>query len=304
MKYFSYEQFLLGSLIRKKNKSNTSVGLALPVLNEEKTLKETILTIRKCNKLIDKLIVVDSGSTDNSKKICKEMNVKFVDGKEIARKLNRKYTKGKGWNLWASLYCLDTDIIIWIDSDIQNISTRFITGIVGPMLMDFKIKFVKGYYRRPKGDARVTEIMARPFLNCFFPKLKNVIQPLSGEYGGRRSFLERVVFYSGYSVEIAVLVQALYSLKEAEVAQSYLGKRIHELQDVPSLGRMSASIFYTLLKLSEDIKFIEVKTKVSGKLRQFNSSNKKNFSPVDIYIKDTRLPKMISMSAYHKNVKK
>src|SRR6266481_6463629 len=209
MKYFSHDQFSLNELLKLKARSGVTIGLAVPVLNEEKTIRKIIHNVNSCGKLIDQFIIIDSGSIDNSKKICESLGVTVIDDKRASIDLKTKMYKGKGWNLWSSLYYLNTDMVFWLDADIENMSDKFILGIVGPMLKDKNVKFVKGYYQRPKNDSRVTEILARPILNAWFPKTKDIIQPLSGEYGGRRDFLESISFYSGYSVEVAVLIQAV-----------------------------------------------------------------------------------------------
>ncbi|MDD5710904.1 MAG: glycosyltransferase [Candidatus Colwellbacteria bacterium] len=303
MKYFRHQEFNLKRLIAEKKSKGLTVGLALPVCNEEGTLGKTIEVVRGCRGLIDELIVVDSNSKDKSKAICKEMGVPFINDFRASKDLGVRFGRGKGWNLWASLYYLKTDIIIWIDSDIENIGEQFITGLVGPMIVDSKIDFVKCYYERPKGDARVTEILVRPFLNFFFSKTKDFIQPLSGEYGGRRSFLEQLFFYSGYGVEVALLIQAVYRLRQTAYAQSYLGKRIHHLQDVPALGRMGAGILYTLLNIADEMSLVSMKSDINKILQQYASSDGKTFVGVKFNIVDQKLPPMVALSAYEKKFK-
>jgi glucosyl-3-phosphoglycerate synthase len=167
------------------------------------------------------------------------------------------------------------------------------------MIEDNKIKFVKGYYHRPKGDARVTEIMVRPFISMIFPELNGFIQPLSGEYGGRRSFLEKINFYSGYSVEMAVLLQAFFGLKNYEIVQSYLGKRIHELQSVISLGKMSSNILYTLFEIANDKRRINLnRKKLPDTLINFISNNGVDFISQKQKIADKKLSPMIKIKNY------
>jgi len=301
MKYFSYKQYNLKDLIAHKAKTKLSVGLCLPIYNEATTIAKTIRIVQKCGNLIDEIIAIDSGSSDGSVEICKKFNIKTITDKQSAKDLNISLQSGKGWNLWASLYYLNTDIIFWIDTDIQNIGEQFITGIVGPIIMNKKINFVKGYYHRPKNDARVTEIMVRPFINLIFPELINFIQPLSGEYGGRKKFLEKIDFYSGYSVEMAVLLQSIFNLKGSEIAQVYLGKRIHALQSVISLGKMSSNILHTLLRISNDKKRIKIDTsKLPDTLTNFISENGVDFISKKQKIADKKLPPMIQLKKYGK----
>lgn len=301
MKYFSYKQYNLKELIAYKEKTKCSVGLCLPIYNEAATIAKTIQVVKKCGNLIDEIIAIDSGSSDESIEICKKLNIKTITDKQSAKDLNISLQSGKGWNLWASLYYLNTDIIFWIDTDIENIGEQFIIGIVGPMIMNKKINFVKGYYHRPKNDARVTEIMVRPFINLIFPELISFIQPLSGEYGGRKKFLEKIDFYSGYSVEMAVLLQSIFNSKGSEIAQVYLGKRIHALQSVISLGKMSSNILHTLLRISNDKKRIKIDTnKLPDTLTNFISENGVDFISKKQKIADKKLPPMIKIKKYEK----
>lgn len=292
MKDFHFDQFNLERLIKLKRKKGLKIGVALPVLNEEKTIRGVIDAVRDCRDLVDDLIVIDSGSKDGSIRVCKQKTVTVIRDSAAAKDLGIPLHRGKGFNLWASLYYLDTDIVLWIDTDISNISKRFIIGLAGPLITDDQLKFVKGYYHRPKNDSRVTEILVRPFLNAVFPGLKHFFQPLSGEYAGRKVFLERVWFCSGYSVEVAVLLQAYNMLTSKQLAQVFLGKRIHELQTVASLGRMASSILLTLLEFSKKFDKIYLKVKPRSVLYQFNSFNGKRFTLTRYKTVDVFLPPM------------
>jgi hypothetical protein len=163
---------------------------------------------------------------------------------------------GKGEALWKSLYCTQGDIVIWLDTDIVNIHPRFAYGLIGPLLLRPDIQFVKGFYRRPLrvadkiqagGGGRVTELTARPLLNLFFPELSGVIQPLSGEYGGRRAALEQLSFFSGYGVEIGLLIDVLEKFGLNAIAQVDLQERIHHNQPLEALGKMSFAIIQAVM---------------------------------------------------------
>ena len=67
MKYFKYQEFSFKSLVAEKKRQGLTIGLALPVCNEEGTLGKTIKVVRDCGKLIDEIIVIDSNSKDRSK---------------------------------------------------------------------------------------------------------------------------------------------------------------------------------------------------------------------------------------------
>ena len=82
-------------------------------------------------------------------------------------------------------------------------------GTLGPLLHEPRLQYVKAYYQRPivqgvlkEGGGRVTELVARPLINLFYPELSGLIQPLAGEYAGRRTLLRSIPFFTGYAVEI------------------------------------------------------------------------------------------------------
>ncbi len=168
---------------------------------------------------------------------------------------------GKEKRLWKSLYVTRGDIILWIDTDIVNIHPRFIYGLIGPLLSNPSIQFVKGFYRRPlrvgdkiqaSGGGRVTELTARPLINLFYPQLSGVIQPLSGEYGGRRSVLTQLPFFSGYGVEIGLLIDVAEKFGLNAIAQVDLQERIHHNQPLEALSKMSFAIIQAVSRKLEN----------------------------------------------------
>ena len=115
--------------------------------------------------------------------------------------------------------------------------------------------YVKGFYHRPlngaagseaEGGGRVTELVARPLLNMFWPELAGFVQPLAGEYAGRREVLESIPFVVNYGVEIGHLIDLLELRGLDALAQVDLGHRVHRHQSTQALGRMSGQIMQTL----------------------------------------------------------
>lgn len=144
------------------------------------------------------------------------------------------------------------DIVCFVDADLRDFSSAFVSGIVGPLLTDPGVEFVKAMYDRPLGNApgqggRVTELVARPLLNLHWPQLAGFVQPLGGEYAVRRSLLERLPFPVGYGVELGLLVDALHTVGLEALAQVDVGVRLHRHQDGQALGRMAAAIYRTAL---------------------------------------------------------
>jgi hypothetical protein len=165
--------------------------------------------------------------------------------------------RGKGEALWKSLKVLTGDIVAWIDTDITNPSPRFVYGLLGPLLFNEDIVYVKGFYERPislggiakpTGGGRVTELMARPLLNYLYPELAGLTQPLSGEFAGRREALMQIGFFTGYGVESSMLIDLVSLYGRDALAQVDLEVRHHKNQDLQSLSKMAFGIADVILQ--------------------------------------------------------
>jgi glucosyl-3-phosphoglycerate synthase len=237
-------------------KKGTTVSVVIPARDEEATVGAIVATIRRHLmervRLVDEILVVDSRSTDATVTVAEAAGARVVSQDDVTRGLPRM--EGKGDALWAGLAASTGDVVAFVDGDLREFSPHFVTGLIGPLLTDASVEFVKGFYHRPlvgaagvetDGGGRVTEIGARPLLNLFWPELSGVVQPLAGEYAGRRTTLERIPFVSGYGVEIAMLIDLLDTVGLDAIAQVDLGERLHRHQGTEALGRMSAQIMVT-----------------------------------------------------------
>jgi glucosyl-3-phosphoglycerate synthase len=242
----------LSALVAAKRASGASVSVVLPALDEEGTVGEIVAEIRRelieKAALVDELVVIDSGSKDRTAEVAREAGARVVHRDEILPRVAA--VPGKGEVLWRSLLVTGGDIVAFVDADLKEFSADFVTGIVGPLLTEPDVSFVKAMYDRPLAGAagqggRVTELMARPLLNMHWPQLAGFVQPLGGEYAARRSLLEQLPFPVGYGVELGLLVDALHTVGLDALAQVDVGVRRHRHQDGQALGRMAAAIYRT-----------------------------------------------------------
>jgi len=237
-------------------KRATTVSVVVPARDEEATVGAIVATIRRHlmdrTGLVDEIIVVDSRSADRTAEVAEAAGARVVSQDAMTRGLPRM--EGKGDALWSGLAAATGDVVAFVDGDLRDFSAHFVTGLIGPLLSDPSVEFVKGFYHRPlahaagvepDGGGRVTELAARPLLNLFWPDLAGVVQPLAGEYAGRRRTLERIPFVSGYGVEIGMLIDLLELVGLDALAQVDLGERHHRHQNTEALGRMSAQILVT-----------------------------------------------------------
>jgi glucosyl-3-phosphoglycerate synthase len=236
-------------------KRGRTVSVVLPALNEAATVGAVIETITPMlGGLVDELIVLDSGSTDDTEARAMAAGARVVHRGEVLPEIPPQ--PGKGEVLWRSLAATTGDIIVFIDSDLIDPDPMFVPRLVGPLLTRDGIHLVRGFYRRPlklgaaeeaTGGGRVTELVARPLLAALRPELGCVLQPLGGEYAGTRELLTSVPFAPGYGVEIGILIDTHDRYGLDAIAQVNLGVRTHRNRPLSELGPMSRQIIATLL---------------------------------------------------------
>lgn len=298
----------LRELAELKKQQGVTISLALPALNEEETVGKVIRTMRKeliqRFPLLDEIVLIDSNSTDRTREIARKEGVPVYIHQELLPDMDPR--RGKGEALWKSLLVTKGDIIVWIDTDIVNIHPRFVYGIIGPLLINPQIQLVKGFYKRPLkvgqkmqagGGGRVTELTARPLLNLFYPELSGVVQPLSGEYGGRREALERATFYSGYGVETGLLIDIYEKFGLHSIGQVDLLERIHHNQHLEALSKMSFAIIQTVIRKLEKRFGRAVLDDVNRSMKLIRRDNKGYFLDVE-QIAEYERPPMIEVPEY------
>jgi glucosyl-3-phosphoglycerate synthase len=253
----------LRRLASLKETQQVTVSLVLPTLNEEETIgpivRRAIREMMGRVPLLDEILVIDSASTDRTREIAEAEGARVVEHPAVLPRYGS--FKGKGEALWKSLYETSGDIIVWADTDVRNWHPRFVYGTLGPLLAEPRLQYVKGYYQRPiveggvlkeGGGGRVTELVARPLVNLFYPELSGFIQPLSGEYAGRRALLESIPFFTGYAVEIGHLIDIAERVGIEGLGQVDLERRVHRNQELEGLSRMSFVILQAVMKRLEE----------------------------------------------------
>ncbi len=249
----------LRRLVDAKERQGLRISVGLPALNEEATIGRIIRAIRsrlmERFPLVDELVVIDSDSTDRTREIARAEGVPVHVHQRVLPELGAN--PGKGEALWKSLYVLSGDLIVWVDTDVTGFHPKFVYGILGPLLLRPEIQFVKAFYQRPlhvgteiqaAGGGRVTELTARPIINLFFPELSGMVQPLSGEQGGRRSLLEQLPFFGHYGVETGLLIDTLQRVGLERIAQVDMKQRIHRNQSLYALSKMAFEILQVAMR--------------------------------------------------------
>jgi glucosyl-3-phosphoglycerate synthase len=293
-------------LVRAKR--DTTISVVLPARNEAATVGHIVERLK--NELIDEvplideLIVMDSGSVDETAAVAAAAGAWVVRQDEVLTPLVDR--PGKGEALWKSLHVTHGDVVVFIDADLEQFDPQFAVGLLGPLLADPSVQFVKAFYDRPlqagqsilpAGGGRVTELMARPLLNLHWPHLAGFVQPLAGEYAGRRTLLERVPFMSGYGVEIAMLVDVFELAGLSAIAQVDLGSRRHRNSSDAALGQMAAQVYLALLSRIERHGLGMMTVDASYQLTQF-ARDGQSFVPTTTNVGVIERPPMADVAEY------
>ena len=235
--------------------AGSTVSVCLPARDEEATIGAIVEEIRGRlggpDGLVDEIVVVDDGSLDGTGAVARAAGARVVAEREILPEAGPG--SGKGNALWKSLHECTGDLVCWIDADLRNFESHFVTRLLEPLLTQPDVCFVKAYYHRsyagaPTGGGRVTELVARPVLSLLFPKLADIVQPLGGEYAGRRDALELLPFVEGWGVEIGLLIDIIERFGRDAVAQVDLGVREHRNRPLAELGPQALAILATGLR--------------------------------------------------------
>ena len=298
----------LDRLVGLKQMQGLTISLVLPTLNEEATIGPIVgramHDLMGRVPLVDEILVIDSSSDDRTREIAHAEGARVVIHQEVLPRYGS--FRGKGEALWKSLYETSGDLIAWADTDVKNWHARMAYGTLGPLLAESRIQYVKGYYQRPivedgvlreGGGGRVTELVARPLINLFFPELSGFIQPLAGEYAGRRSLLESIPFFTGYAVEIGHLIDVAERIGLDGLGQVDLERRQHRNQELEGLAKMSFVILQAVMKRLEERRRARLFAELGSTMKLPRSSDDRLSLEV-IEVADHERPPMLRIPEY------
>lgn len=229
----------------------------LPTREVADTIGPIVERLQGLDPLIDQILVVDAGSRDGSAEIAAARGAEVYQESELLADFGP--VLGKGDAMWRALSVARGELVVYLDSDTPDFSPHFATGLLGPLVCEPDVRFVKGHFKRPfttpdgreypNDGGRVTELTARPLLSAFFPDLAGFAQPLAGEVAARRELFERIPFATGYAVETAMLLHARDALGGTDLmAQVDLEIRRNRHQPLAALAPMAREVLAAVLE--------------------------------------------------------
>jgi glucosyl-3-phosphoglycerate synthase len=238
-------------------KAGRTVSVVLPALDEQDTVAGVVGAVTPLvGTVVDEVVVVDSGSTDATAARARAAGARVVTREDALPGVPVR--PGKGEVLWRGLAATAGDVVVYLDADLVEVDSRFVTSLLGPLLTVPGVALVKGFYDRPlrlghddavvTGGGRVTELVARPALAALRPELAGIVQPLGGEYAATRELLESLPFAGGYGVELGLLLDTHRLRGLDAIAQVDLGVRKHRHRSLRALGVTAAEVLDVALR--------------------------------------------------------
>ena len=232
-----------------------TVSVCLPARECAGTVGEIVGALGALRRagVVDEIVIVDAASGDGTAAVAARAGAAVWQEAELMRSWGP--VLGKGDAMWRALSVLEGDLVCFLDADTEQFLPHFLTGLLGPLVCEPGVSFVKGFYRRPlaadglleaDGGGRVNHLTARPALAVFYPQLAHVRQPLAGEVAARRDLLERLPFATGYGVEIAMLIDAWREVGLPGIAEVDLGEHRNRHQPLSALTPMAVTVLATV----------------------------------------------------------
>ena len=242
--------FLLASIKTTKG-SDKSVSIVIPAYNEEATVAKVVSVARKLS-YVDEVIVVDDGSTDRTVEEAENAGATVI---------SHIMNEGKGSAIKTGFKNSHGNIVAFIDADISNFTSEKIDKIIRPILED-KTDITKTKFARESG--RVTELTAKPLLGFFFPEL-SYEQPLSGQFAGKRSALNKIRFEKDYGVDVGIVLDAdVHGIKILEVD---IGDISHDMSPLADLNKMANEVVRTIIDRAVEYGRVTMMDKLGNYIR-------------------------------------
>ena len=284
---FHHSAFTAERVAAARARRGLSVSVCLPARECAGTVAEivTALSALREGGVLDRIVVVDAASADGTADLAAQAGAEVWQEADLLPSFGA--VLGKGDAMWRALSRLDSDVVCFLDADSERFSAHFATGLIGPLVCEPDVSFVKGFYRRPLGDGRtqpgaaspgaqaraagprgpagverttaaptdgggrVNHLMARPALALFYPQLAQIRQPLAGEVAACRELLERLPFATGYGVEIAMLIDVWRAVGIDQIVQVDLDEHHNRHQPLSALSPMALTVLATIARRLE-----------------------------------------------------
>ncbi|KKU03193.1 MAG: Glycosyl transferase family 2 [Candidatus Amesbacteria bacterium GW2011_GWB1_47_26] len=234
-------------------------SIIVPAHNEAKTIGHVLDVLLQTQ--AKEIVVIDDGSTDNTRKIAlstKDSRVKCISH-------SQNLGQGNAWK--TGIRNSNSPILVFFDADIESAQPEMISNLINPIVDDYADLVMGGF----ENFGRITEYLVRPLLRRFIPELSKLSQPLSGLFAIRREFIFPEKIGNRY-VTIGVLIDAYLAgarVKEAELGYVKHDKRTD--QEKAAQAESECEILFKKLVEYKVVKLTPLPVKISPSKEYANS---------------------------------
>lgn len=181
----------------------------IPAFNEERTISD-VLKVLSASPLVDRLVVVSDGSTDNT--VNKALEQEKIEVIELLE------NRGKGGAIKAGLDNTDASILLFLDADLIGLRAAHVEELIKPV-MEGKTSMTVGIFEKGRVATDIAQKMA-PFLSGQRALRRELLENISDLDISRFGFemaLHRYVEDKDVSVELVNLPDLSHVMKEEKL---------------------------------------------------------------------------------------
>ena len=233
--------------------------VGIPCYNNEATITHVIQMVshslfRHYNDLRSVIMIADGGSTDDTREVAKEFQIKPWQEK-IVSIYRGPAGKGSAFrSVFEAAKRLKVKACVVVDSDLRSITSDWVKYLLDPIL-EKGYQFVSPVYSRYKYDATITNNIVYNLTRALYGL--RIRQPIGGDFAfaGELAayYIEQDVWETDvarYGIDVWMTTNAITN--NFKICQSNLGVKIHDAKDpAESLGPMFRQVVHTLFVLME-----------------------------------------------------
>jgi polyisoprenyl-phosphate glycosyltransferase len=187
--------------------------------NEEKTIAD-VLTALSRSPLIDEIIVVSDGSTDDTVAIARTFDVTTIALKE---------NRGKGYAMRVGVEWASNDVLFFVDGDMFNVTEEHIASLVLPVLSGESDMNVGVRHRGPALNFMHLKLKFGPVLSGIRVMRRKVFETVPQQYQERfkiEAALNCFCAKAGYGQQQTIIYNLGHLIKESKrgVLSGLLGR--------------------------------------------------------------------------------
>ena len=238
---------------------SADILIAIPCYNNEKTIAHVIQMVthglaKHYRDLRCVIFVADGGSTDDTREVVKEFQIKPWQEKLVSI---YRGPAGKGSALrsvFEAATWLKVQACAVVDSDLRSITSDWVKYLLDPVL-EKGYQFVAPVYVRHKYDGTITNNIVYNLTRALYGK--RIRQPIGGDFAFSRDaakfYHEQDVWdtdVARFGIDIWMTTNAI--TQGFKICQSNLGVKIHDTKDPGfHLGPMFRQVLWTVFSLME-----------------------------------------------------